>query len=56
MGKYIVLGLENEPNLVILELKNSQVSNNIANQLNTNTIQESSFYGDAELNGKMFQL
>lgn len=56
MGKYIVLGLENEPNLVTLELKNSKVGNNIANQSNTNTIQEISFYGDAELNGKIFHL
>lgn len=51
MGKYVVLGLENEPNLVILELKNSNVSNNIVHQLSAN--KESSFYGDAELNGKI---
>lgn len=56
MGKYIVLGLENESNLVTLELKNSKINQNISSQNSTNTIQEDAIYGDAEFTGKIFQL
>lgn len=59
LGKYIVLALENEPNLVTLELKNCKI-----NQISNNTVAASAaadddddiIYGDAEFNGKTFQL
>lgn len=50
-GKYIVLALENQPNLVTLELKNC---NN--NQIADSTDDDVSTYGDEEFNGKIFQL
>ncbi|XP_031618907.1 uncharacterized protein LOC116338021 [Contarinia nasturtii] len=56
LGKYIVLALENEPNLVTLELKNckiNQISNNIGADDNNDGDE---IYGDAEFNGKTFQL
>lgn len=49
MGKYIVLALENEPNLVTLELKNCEI-----NEADTND--ETTIYGDPEFNGKTFKL
>lgn len=58
LGKYIVLALENEPNLVTLELKNCQI-NQIANNNASNTIPSDDVdicYGDPELNGNTFQL
>lgn len=55
MGKYIVLALENEPNLVTLELKNGQI-NQIANAAGPADGEEDAIYGDAEFDGKTFQL
>lgn len=52
MGKYIILALENQPNLVTLELKNSNNNNQIIDTTNDNV----SIYGDEEFNGKTFQL
>ena len=58
LGKYIVLALENEPNLVTLELKNckiNQIPNSpVADDDDGNN--ENTIYGDAEFNGKTFQL
>lgn len=57
LGKYIVLALENEPNLVTLELKNCQlnpISNNASNATASDDVD--AIYGDAELNGNTFQL
>lgn len=57
MGKYIVLGLENESNLVTLELKNSKVNQNLTTQITGNAIpHEDAVYGDVESDGKVFQL
>lgn len=55
MGKYIVLALENEPNLVTLELKNCEI-NKISNDGSIDDDELDSIYGDDEFNGKTFQL
>lgn len=51
-GRYTVLALENEPNLVTLELKNCPSVDRVDNANENVTIT----YGDAEFNGKIFQL
>lgn len=58
MGKYIVLALENEPNLVTLELKNCKINEitNSASGGDSGDDDEDANYGDAEFNGKTFQL
>lgn len=50
-GEYVVLALENEPNLVILELKNSIAA--LPSEYATN---KDDVYGESENNGKIFQL
>lgn len=51
-GKYIILGIENEPNLVTLELKNCPSIEKCELIIDENT----PIYGDDEFNGKIFQL
>lgn len=55
MGKYIVLALENEPNLVTLELKNCEF-NQISNNGSIDDDESNPIYGDDEFNGKTFRL
>lgn len=60
-GEYVVLALENEPNLVTLELKNSgqvvsaATASAAASESGTNR-DDASAYGDDENHGKTFQL
>lgn len=54
-GKYIVLALENQPNLVTLELKNSN-NNQTEAATGESTDEEVTTYGDDEFNGKTIQL
>lgn len=64
LGKYIVLALENEPNLVTLELKNCVTSNRnnqqkagAAADADDDATQNAKFtFGDEDLNGKTIQL
>lgn len=54
-GKYVVLALENEPNLVTLELKNFNDSNQQTDSADTDETTKFT-YGDEDLDGKTFQL
>lgn len=55
LGKYIILALENQPNLVTLELRNS--SNNQTNAATGDTTDDDiTTYGDEENHGKTIQL
>lgn len=55
-GKYIVLALENEPNLVTLELKNYQINQMSSANDSDGSNEDVIVYGDAEFMGKTFQL
>lgn len=65
-GKYVVLALENEPNLVTLELKNcettnQQIDDNSASAADVSATTdaddlETTYYGDEDLTGESFHM